>query len=83
MPTVWSLTPKGHKFVQDYDEDYDRETELTGLPSRNYYILDSLVSGPHEISEIDFSIPIYTKIPTTTLRRKLRELESKDFIEKF
>ena len=83
MPITWALTGKGHKFVADYDEDYDKETELIGLPSRNYYILSSLSTGPHEISEIDFSIPVYSKIPATTLRRKLKELESKRFIEKF
>ncbi len=83
MPDTWALTPKGHSFVEDYDENYDRETELKGLPSRNYFILDSLVAGPKEISEIDFSIPVYTKIPATTLRQKLRELESKNFIEKW
>ena len=81
MPVTWSLTSKGHQYVEECDcEGY---TELKGMPSRNLYILDSLIAGPKEVSEIDFSIPAYSQIPATTLKRKLKELESKGFIEKW
>ncbi len=83
MPTTWTLTPEGHNWVEDYDNDYERNIELKGIPSRNYNILSPLVSGPKEVSEIDFTINTYEKIPATTLRRKLKELESKGLIEKW
>ncbi len=83
MPTSYILTEKGQTFVADYDTEYERNTELTGMPSRNYSILSNLVAGPKEISEIDFGIPSYTKIPATTLRRKLKEFESQGYIEKW
>ena len=82
-PTIWGLTDKGREWVEDYDSDYERNTELKGIPSRNYYILSDLMSQPHEVSEIDFSIPAYSRIPATTMRRKLKELERKGLIEKW
>ena len=82
-PVIWHLTDKGHAWVDDYDDDYEANTSLKGIPSRNYYILSDLASDNHEVSEIDFSIPSYSKIPATTLRRKLKELESKGLIEKW